>query len=382
MDKSTPNGLKLVKATAFFFGALIFILIAGSHSPFGISFGEDNVDVIQPVITQKASFQESYSYKREFIGQIEAQQSTKAGFEIDGMLKKIYFEEGDAVKKGDILASLDIARLNASKNEAQATLASARADAKLAEVTYKRYVKARKSNAISQQEQDEARENRDKSRAAVKVAEAQLETIMVDISKSRLVSPFDGTIIRRIADEGDVVAPGETVLEVQDHSDYDIRVGVAGELVNMLSPGEIQNITISGQPYQAKIKRILPVRDVTRVVDVILELSGKEKFMRPGDIVRMPLETQIRKRGFWVPITALKEANRGLWSVYIVLSENDSEEDVTLTAAPRLIEVHYADDKRAFISGTVYNGDDIIISGAAKIVPGQNIRVIEDQNVK
>ncbi len=356
-----------------FLGLLVFILVIGSHSPLGFSANSSQVNTSQSVRVKQVQYQNSYLYQRDFIGQVEAKQISEAAFEISGMLKTIFFDEGNVVKQGDILAQLDTERLTARKNEAEAALTRAKADAKLAERTYQRFSELWQTKAVSSQERDEALEGRDITAAAVKVAEAQLKSILVDIEKSKLVAPFDGVVIKRQKHQGSVVNTGQTVMEIQQNSTYEIRMGVTTKASENLLVDEIEQVKIANKIYEARIISILPLRGQARTVDVILELKQHDESVRPGDVVRLALDYEVDQRGFWVPLNALVEGNRGLWSLYAIYQESND----LINAERRSVELHYYDGEQAFVSGTVKNGESIIIEGASKIIPGQAVNVLQ-----
>lgn len=369
-DTDTFSAVRIGLASSTFLGGLLLILLVGSQAPFGISFADDTINTIQTVSTEQVNYQDIYSYERNFIGLVEARQISEAGFEIGGKLKSMPLDEGDLVEAGDVLAELDIARLGARRNEAEAELARAVADAKLAASTYLRFKEAREANAVSAQEKDEARESRDTTAATVKVAEARLQSILVDIEKSKLVAPFDGVIIQRMADEGAVVTAGAPVLKVQQNTNYDVRVGVSTRVAAKIEKGQSRPVIINGTKHETIVKAILPIRDQARTVDVIMELKHSDSIVRPGDIVRLPFEYEIQKRGFWISLAALKEGQRGLWSLYVATDMNGQ-----LIAESRTVEVHYTSSEKAFVSGAVQNGDAVIQKGVSKLVTGQQIRI-------
>ena len=375
--KATIRG---IMALVVFIGGIMSILLTGSAAPFGVSFADDTTETIQQVEATTIRYQNSYAYQRHFIGQVEAGQTAQLGFEISGTLNAIKVDEGDAVTTGVVLATLDTARLQARKNEAAATVASAKANAKLAVSTYKRFENARAVNAVSAQERDEARETRDSSAAAVNVANARLQSVRVDLKKSSLKAPFTGTVIRRLVDTGTVLAAGQAVLELQQDTALEVRAGVTNRVSANLNIGDIQDIQINEVTYQAAVKAILPVRGVSRTVDIILNIQNDtpdiKRNIKPGDVARLPFDHDVTERGFWVPLTALKEGKRGLWSLYIAEETNG-----TLQAARRTVQVQYTGNGKAYVTGAVNTGDAVITKGAAKLVPGQHVQLAEsDRN--
>jgi RND family efflux transporter MFP subunit len=365
----------MLTTAILFCGTLIFIFLIRSASPFGIELTGDKTNTIQTVKVKTANYQNGYTYNRNFLGLIEAKQNSVLGFEFGGRIINIGVNEGHIIKAGDVLAELDTARLNARVNEAKANLLKVKADEKLANSTYQRIHDARQKKSVSAQEKDEASEARDRTLAAVKVAEAQLESIIIDVDKSKLISPYNGTVIRRMVDEGTVVNAGQAVLEIQTNFDHDIRVGVSSEVAKNLAVSDQKKVKVNDLWYDATIKAILPTRSQTRTVDIILKLNKNDEMLRSGDVARLPIDYKIPGRGFWVPITALKEGRRGLWSLYII-DKNQGQ----LKTERRTVQVHYTNSVQAFVSGAIKNGEIIITQGAAKLVPGQEVRLMESDN--
>lgn len=341
-------------------------MLISSQKPFGISFSQDEMNTIQVVGTQTAVYQDAYTQRRDFIGIVEAKQSSRTGFELSGLLSAVYVDEGDYVKKGERLAELDTVRLEARRREAAAALKRAEADAELTESTFQRFSEARAVNGISAQERDEAEGAHNSARAAVDLAKAQLESIEVDIEKSTMPAPFDAVVVERLRDEGTVVEAGEAILQLQESGSLEVRVGVTRSLADSLEVGQEQRLLDSGSEVKGTVKRILPIRADNRAVELILTLDD-EGSVRVGDILRLQLKENRAARGFWLPLSALREGQRGLWSAFVVAADTKAER--------RTLEVVTLQDAQAFVNGTVDDGEQVIVDGAHKIVPGQMVRV-------
>ncbi len=377
--------IKALLVALLFIAAVVSLMIANSPKPFGIDFVHDEIPVAQVVGVQKAAYQETYRMKREFIGQIEARQSSAIGFELSGILKRVAVDEGDVVKAGDILADLDTTRLAARRQEAQAALVRSKAEARLAHLTFKRIAELRKVDVATAQEKDDALAARDMAQAMVDVVAAQLQRILVDIEKSRLIAPFEGTVIRRLIDEGTVVSPGQSVLEVQQNDHLEVRVGVTAIMAEALRIGEQHELLISGQTFRATITSILPLRNRNRTVDIILKLHHSAASTRPGDVVRLLLAYEVTQRGFWAPISSLREGRRGLWSLYVVEASPEEQSGplgATHVASRRMVEVLDISDDQAFISGSIDDGEHFVTRGAHKLVPDQPVRLNAPSNPK
>ncbi len=321
-----------------------------------------------------------YAIEREFVGRVEAARQSQVGFELGGQLDRLAVDEGDEVVAGQLLATLDTARLEARLLEARATLEQAISSRDLATRSYERVAEANDAGAIAGQELDIALEGANAARANVAAAAARVKSVEVDISKSRLVAPYDAVVVARRADEGNIVAAGFAVLHLQELAPPEVRIGVAGELAASIAPGDTETITIDNREVSATVRAVLPVRDpATRTVDVILTLPASSGAV-PGDLARLAVEQDIAEEGFWLPTNALAEGSRGLWTANVVLPLEGSEiasNGATHVVEPRAVEVLYKDGDQVFVRGAIRAGDEYITSGTQRIVPYQQVRVAD-----
>ena len=88
----------------------------------------------------------------------------------------------------------------------------------------------------------------------------------------------------------------------------------------------------------------------------------------PGAVVRLSISRDVEENGLWLPVSALAEGQRGLWSLYIATPEGDG-----WVARPGLVEVVQSEGERAFVRGAVSDGDRIIVDGLQRVAPGQSV---------
>lgn len=320
---------------------------------------------------------EGYAVRREFAGRVEAARESGVGFEIGGRLAEVLVDEGDAVAVGDALARLDTERLEALEAEAAAALGQARASLDLAGKTLERVAGALEFRGVSRQEYDEAVRAEKSARSAAEAARARLESVRVDLAKSVLRAPYDATVTGRLADEGQVLAPGEVLLRLQERARPRVRIGVAADMLPAVRARDEHRLLVDGREVPARILAVLPVRDAaTRTVDVILELSGVETAL-PGDIARLALERAVATPGFWVPLGALAEGERGTWTHYVAVPLDGPEAagDATHVIEARTVEVLHEEAERAYVRGAINADDRIVVDGLHRVVPGQAVRV-------
>ena len=325
---------------------------------------------------------DAYTGTQRFSGQVEAGRSSQVGFELGGELARVQVDEGDLVKAGDRLASLDDSRLRAARAAARAAVDQAEAQATLSAATYERVAEARAFDGVSQQELDEALERKARTAAAREAARADLERIEVDLAKTSLISPYDAVVVRRMADEGQVLGAGQTVLELQELAALEVRLAVTGKALDGLGVGRPVELSVDGETVDATVVAVIPRRDRrTRAVDVRLQIADGAA-ARVGDIAELRLETTVQRAGYWVPMGALTEGARGVWYVLAIAGEDErlpSEvrraTGATHALEQRPVEILHYDEIRAYVRGAVRDGERIVAEGLQRVVDGQAVRV-------
>ncbi|MEM0952170.1 MAG: efflux RND transporter periplasmic adaptor subunit [Cyanobacteria bacterium P01_H01_bin.74] len=368
----------IVLGIAFF--AIITILLTSSKAPFGLAFSTAATETRQTVKTKPLAMRSAYTYQREYIGAVEADQRSTVGFERTGLVETLFYNEGDTITSGTVLGRLDTAALDASQQEILARIKQSKAQLALATANYNR-IATLDNEAVAEQDKDEARESVQSNQAAVEALEAQLLQVQVDLAKAELKAPYLATILERFVDEGIVVTPGQPVFKLQKHGSYEVRVGLSARAADQFSAGQQVDVLIQDSPFQARVKSILPAKDDSRTVSMLLTLKPPFKGIRPGDTVRLMLSSPIKATGAWVPVSALQEGNRGLWSVYVTVPEKEKLNQGAATGTGvikrRSVTVVYTNGENAFISGAVRDGEPVVIEGAHKVVPGQAVMILD-----
>ncbi|MEM9399777.1 MAG: efflux RND transporter periplasmic adaptor subunit [Verrucomicrobiota bacterium] len=322
----------------------------------------------------KLDLQDSYEVERSFVGRVEARRSSDIGFELSGKVLSVQVEEGSRIEQGSVVAILDTDILDARRKEAQASLDRLLADQKLAELTLQRINKAHALEAVSDQQLDDAQQALAGLTAGVVQAEASLNVIDVELEKSVITSPYEALVSRRFIDEGRVVNAGTPIVTLMESGKAEARIGVAGNAVDRLKVGESHTLEILGREVEARVKAILPTRDVrSRSVDVLFDLELAMEEVRDSDLVTLHLKRPVQEKGAWVSIHALAENSRGLWAVY-TLNNLDGEK---ATLDRENVELLYYEGERAFVRGSFSEETLYVVDGLHKVVPQQLVRFRE-----
>ncbi len=368
----------------------VVVVCIGAVVGFGAAVhrtGQEIRDDAPPLVVtaDRVVLQKGYRVQRSFVGRVEARQQSMMGFEIGGLVTSVAVEEGDAVDAGTVIASLDTARLEARLLELEAAREIANANRTLAELTFDRTHASARQNAVSLQELDNARQALAAASAAERQAEAIVNSIRVDIEKSVIRAPFDAVIAERLVDAGKVVDAGEPIAMLFERSGPQVRLGVGGNFATEFIEGTSVELLVSDRSVSGRVLRVLPTRDgVSRDVAVLvrldvslgLSLDLSHDNLRQGDLARYAMEVPVVADGFWVPIGALAESERGLWSLYRIVGEPDPNHPSNGLVVTRVeVEVLHAETDRAFVRGPLTEGDWFVADGLHRITPGMRVRL-------
>ena len=435
------NRLKLLSSVTLM---ISFLILAINHQFGGNKFlslpqvlatdsiesglNNNSQDSILPVETISIEPVNSYKVSRNYTGQILANRSSELSFELSGKLISQTVKEGDYVKIGTTLASLNIDNLRTRKQEllarkAQAvaqlkelragarpeTIAAARAvvadfqeQLKLESQRRLRRKELYEEGAISREQFEEvvtaesslqARLNEAQSRldellagtrperieaqeAVIRELDANIANINIELKKSVLKAPFAGTISSRQVDEGTVVSAGQSVFSLVEDSILEAHIGIPIDQSQQIKVGKTLPVGIGQDVYQAKVSSLLPELDAnTRTVTAVLALENTARKIFPGQIVRLPISQTVTNSGFWLPTTALVRGERGLWFCYVI-GEPIADNNTTATKSifqieRRTIEVLHNSNNRVLVRGTLQPGEKVIANGTHRLVPEQ-----------
>lgn len=318
-----------------------------------------------------AKWQQSYLLRRLVSGQVEAPQSADVGFELAGAIRTLLVDEGDNVSKGQVLAKIDTQSLEAQVVELSAMQKRANAEANLAALSYTRVTELVAKKLEPAQRLDEAEQTLNVANAYLEELLARKQRLQLELNKSQLLAPFDGSVVSRLADHGTVVNASQTVFRLQQNAQLDARFAMPTNYADAFSVGQSISLINANEALLGQIKSISALRRLnTRTVDMMVSLMQPNSSLLPGDLVNLALNSTIQKSGIWVPREALVSGVRGLWSLFVAIPVDD---DYQLTT--KLVEIIHADQNNAYISGALKDGDMIVINGVQRFVPGQKVQL-------
>src|SRR6185436_1877971 len=229
------------------------------------------------------------------VGTLRADESVVIRPEIAGRISEFRFDEGQGVKKGALLVTLDA-------SEVRAQLASAKAQAQLDAQRLERAEDLRKKNFISAQALDEARSNHARAHASQREVEAKL-------AKAEIRAPFTGVAGLRQVSQGAYVAAGTDIARLEKIDQLKLDFRVPESYLARLKTAQQLKVEVdaySGESFGGAIYAIEPaVDEATRTVVVRARVANSDLKLRPGMFGRVLLQLAVRDKAIWVPEQAI-----------------------------------------------------------------------------
>lgn len=322
------------------------------------------------VMATAIAMEDGYDIVDRFAGRLEPARTTQLAFERGGLVTEVLVAEGELVTAGATIARLDVAMLEANRSRLRAQRDQAAAALELARLTLERQSSLSGQGHVSGQRLDEARLATVVEAARLAEVDAALDVLAVDIDKSEVRAPFAGIVGARRIDEGAVVSPGSPIVDILENLKPVARIGVAPAVADQLVVGARKNLHVGGRKTPARLQALRPDLDgVTRTVTALFALD-EPAGATFGEVVELRLSRRVSEPGAWVPLEALIEGRRGLWSVLVATGRGD---DAQVTRES--VELLHVADSRAFVRGTFRAGSHLVAGGVHRVVPGQAVSI-------
>jgi RND family efflux transporter MFP subunit len=256
----------------------------------------------------------------ELPGRLEAYIRAPIYARVPGYLKSWKHDIGSKVKAGDLLAEIDTPDLDQQLMQARADLNVAQANAKLSEITAKRWQSLAGTDAVATQDVDQRTFSWNANMAQVKAAQAALDRLMAETGFKRLIAPFDGIVTARETDIGQLINVGATggaeLFVVSETEKLRVYVNVPQNYVPGVPPGTKATIQVPehpGKTYSGTVEYSAQAVDPstgTTLMQIIVENSAGE--MMPGDYASIRLQAAPVANVLSVPSSAVIFDAKGL----------------------------------------------------------------------
>lgn len=354
-------------------------------------------EVLKPAVVEAVK-EHVYAHEISLSGNIKPSKTVKLAYKIAGVIENVFVEEGQTVAKNDVVMALDSYDYELNAKAAQAAWASSKmkmdsqipskinqAKAKLDVVgkTYERIKQLYEEGAVStaQMEQAEAEyiaasnmyqealDAQEYTRIELEKAEALRDSAGANVKDTKLLSPIDGVVLKKLAEAGETVAPGYPVAILGALGEVETEVGVADAYINSITKGQQARVYVYGveKEFEGIICEVGAMADPeTRTFPVKIKINNEENLLKPGMVAKVTIPL-LEQKSIFVPVDSIMNMPEG--PVVFVYAEKDG-----VVHKRKVVPGNLVKDKVEIKEG-LKAGEKIVVEGQFKLRDNDKINV-------
>ena len=326
--------------------------------------GSDTAEV-QPPLVRTMTVGDASSTETGYSGTVRGRYETRLAFQVGGQILSRNVDAGAHVRAGDVLMVIDARDVQQQANATGAGVAAARSRYELARTERARYEELYAAQAISAAMLDQYRTNERAAEAAYRQAVAQDATSRNALGYTNLIAGADGVVSNIAAEEGQVVAAGQTVLTLTQEGEREIEISIPESRLSEVVVGMPAAVSLwaTGAMLSGYVREISPVPDAaSRTYTARIALTNAPDDLPLGMTARVHL-TEKAAAGAVIPLSALYQTGDQA-GVYVV-------EDGVVHLQPVTVTAFYAND--AVVDGLA-QGAVIVTAGVHQLREGEKVR--------
>jgi RND family efflux transporter MFP subunit len=338
---------------------------APPSAPVAVQVGSENV---APVSMQDISTGPLIS------GTLMAERDATVRAEASGSVLQVTAAEGQAVRRGALLARIEDQALGDAHKSAQSAVRSAEQALGVAEREAQRTESLVRGGALAERELDTSKNAVTAAQAQLEDARSRLAAAAKQLGNLTVRSPMDGVVAARAVNEGDVVSPGTELYRIIDPRSMRLEASVPSESLAMIKVGLPVTFEVRGYPGQSfdgRIERIGPAADpVTRQVSIFVAIPNTGGRLVAGLFAEGRVAQESR-RTLVVPLTAVNTDDpKAPW---VLRAAGGKAERV-----PVVLGLRDEQTERVEITGGVKDGDRLLVGSARAITPGTPLKLADE----
>lgn len=311
------------------------------------------------------------------VGTVQAYQTVTVKPQVNGKLLSLNFEEGQEVKKGDVLAQIDPVTYKADLEEAKAKLAMDKASLANARQDLARYAKLAKTNYVSKQQADQARATVRQDAAQVQSDEAAVDSAQATLGYTSVVAPISGRTGIRMVDEGNILSTGDTdgIVTITQTQPIAAVFTLPSDEIQQIRAADAKAplaVRVTGANSDAvldtgKLEVINNQVDTTTgTIKLKATLPNASEQLWPGQFVNVKLTVGTLDQATVVPVAAVQQGPNGAF-VYGI--------DNAGKAQMQSVQVTQQNETEAVIAQGIKPGQRVITAGFGQLSDGAKVRV-------
>jgi multidrug efflux system membrane fusion protein len=313
----------------------------------------------------------------KFSGSVAATDSSGLSFQVGGQVESVYVDIGDSVTKGQVLAVLDPETYQLDVDANSAGLEKARDDVKKSAAEYERQKRIFEQGAGSKRSLDVAEYQYKSAKSAVDFHIAKLNQAKSNLTKTKLFSPYDGTIAWRSVQPSEKVQAGQKVLEINATGGLEVQLAIPETSIDLIQLEDAVTITfptLSGQSTRGHITYIGSAAAEANAFPVKVALVNPDQKIKPGMSAEATVVVSDAnwQSGFTIPLQALlpaEEENQAYVFVYDPRSSTIKETKVRFNGM---------ENKKAIVEEGLTAGDTIAVAGVSFLADGMTVKLMQE----
>jgi len=353
---------------------------SGSDDVSGGKGGGDAKSKTPPVpVSVAVSARKDMPVALEAIGTVEPFATVGIRSQVAGILEKVAFREGDRVKRGELLFSIDRRPFSARFNQAQADLARDSAALGNARKQAERYRPAAEKGYVSEEQADQAQTSVATLTAAVQADEAALENARLDLENCTIRSPITGFTGQLLADRGNLVkaAADQPLVTINQIDPVKVSFSLPEQSVSELKMYLAQGgVEVTATPQDSALPPLTgefsfmdnAVDQASGTILLKATFANPDQILWPGQFVKVRLRLTTRKNVTVIPTPAVQTGQSGAY-VYVISGEMIVEQ------RPVTVGFTYGDE--TVIDSGLAAGEEVVTDGQLRLRPGVTIKALQ-----
>jgi membrane fusion protein, multidrug efflux system len=309
------------------------------------------------------------------VGTVEAQSSVLLKPQVGGVITKIAFQEGQLVKKGDLLATIDARPFEATLAEAEANLNKEIAQAKTARELAARYESLVKKDYVTKEQYDQVRTNAEALEASAEADRAAVQNAKLQVNYCTIRSPISGRTGKIMVHAGNVVKANETdIVQIHQIDPIYVRFAVPEENlsdINRYQASKKLSVVAGEKSGQNRATGTLTFIDNqvdvnTGTITLKGEFNNPKGILWPGEFVDVTLILTTRPQAVVVPSAAVESGQKGPF-VFVVKPD--------MTAELRTVQVGDTIGDETVVEKGLNPGETVVTDGQLRLLPGSKVEV-------
>ena len=316
-------------------------------------------------------------------GSLAASKDVDIRPQVPGQILKLHFKEGQFVKKGDLLVSIDPETYQANLDNSIASLEYVKADLKLKEYIVKKNRNIAISGALPKQDFEKMLTDLEKAKAQIKVDEAQIKLDKINLKYCSVRSPINGIVGINKIDVGNIVNSTNVLCNVKSidplYVDFSVPEKNIGRLKDSMMNSSIKTIIyvkrlrnderINVDHYAGKLEFLNNTADAaTGTIPLRAIVTNKTGSYLPGEFADVRMEVGKRNNAVLIPQSAVKY---GAGGAYVYIAEKGHAKRIDIVTGDSF------GDYYILLKGAVNAPDKVIVTGLESITAGTKIKITE-----